>query len=81
MSRGLGDVYKRQVSDVDYDLYDEIVLKGCQKIFVIKVDNSFKNLNGITDVSKIDFNFGIRPKEDYFSEYASGMIEQEIPAE
>ena len=56
-------------------------MKGCQKIFVIKVENSFKNLNGITDVSKIDFNFGIRPEGNYFKEYASGMIEQEIPAE
>lgn len=69
------------VSDIDYDLYDEVILKGCQKIFVIKVENSFKNLNGITDVSKIDFNFGIRPEGNYFKEYASGMIEQEIPAE
>ncbi|MDE7436661.1 MAG: hypothetical protein K2N01_12700 [Lachnospiraceae bacterium] len=65
-------------SELDFDLYDEQLLKDCQIVFCVIIDNGFKTDNEIEDVEKIEFSFKIRPNGDYFSEYATGIMISEF---
>jgi hypothetical protein len=62
------------VSDIDYDLYDEVVLNNNQFVYTIKVSNQFKQDNGIDEVEAVEWNLTCRPYGDYFSDYKVGPI-------
>lgn len=65
------------VTDVDYDLFDETVLKNCCHVFSIKLDGEFKENNKIEDVNKLEFSLKIRPNGDYEDEWSTEMIKYE----
>ena len=65
-------------SDIDYDLYEEIVLDGCQYVFIVKVSDEFMETNRIEDIEKIEFTMEIHPEEDWFDSYSTEMILFEV---
>ena len=66
------------VSDTDFDLYDEVLLDGCQTVCVVKVKNDFMETNKIDTVNTIDWNMSIRTLGSYFNEYSIGLIKYEV---
>ena len=62
------------VTDIDFDLFDEVVLNNSQIVCTITVGNSFKQDAGISDVESVEWNMSIRPYGDYFDEYKIGPI-------
>lgn len=62
------------VSDVDYDLYDEIVLSKNAAICTISVKDEFMQENDIDTVESIEWNITCRPYGDYFEEYKIGTV-------
>lgn len=66
------------VSEVDYDLYNEQILDRARLLFIINVEDEFKEQNGINIIEKIDFSLEIRPLGDYFNDWSTGEITQQI---
>lgn len=64
-------------SDVDYDLINEYVLNNCKLMFTIKPTDDFLSLNGISDVTKVDFSLNINPLADFSNQYSTDLISYE----
>ena len=63
------------VTDVDYDLYNEVILDKCCTVCTVQVSKSFMSETEIDDVTSVEWNMSIRPYGDYFDEYKIGPIE------
>lgn len=61
-------------SDTNYDLYNEYLLNNCKTLVTLTPTDDFLSLNGITDVSKVDFALTVRPLAEYTSEYTTDLI-------
>lgn len=61
-------------SDTNYDLYNEYLLNNCKTLVTLTPTDDFLSLNGITDVSKVDFALTIRPLAEYANEYTTDLI-------
>lgn len=61
-------------SDKNYDLYNEYLLNNCKTLVTLTPTDDFLSLNGITDVSKVDFALTVRPLAEYASEYTTDLI-------
>lgn len=61
-------------SDTNYDLYNEYLLNNCKTLVTLTPTDDFLSLNGITDVSKVDFALTIRPLAEYTNEYTTDLI-------
>lgn len=62
------------VSDLDYDLFDKMILNNCQIVCTVSVDSQFMQDNDIDSVETIEWNMAIRPNSDYFNESKVGPI-------
>lgn len=61
-------------SDVDYDLYDEEVLKDCQYIMKVKVKDDFMKENDIDSVETIEFSLDYELSNDYKRKETTDMV-------
>lgn len=61
-------------SDINYDLYNEYLLNNCKTLMTLTPTDDFLSMNGITDVSKVDFALTIRPVAEYGDEYTTDLI-------
>ena len=66
-------------SDVDYDLYDEEVLAGCQYVFSPKINLSDVAGSNVDNVQSIQFNLKYRPQGDFFDEATTSAIVNNDP--
>lgn len=61
-------------SDVDYDLFNVVVLNNCQLLFDVTPEDEFLSANGIKDVYSVEFTLDINPMSDYSGEWVTDMI-------
>ncbi len=62
------------MTDIDLDLYDEVILKNCQIVVTISANKDFLELNKIDNISSIEWSLSIRPGGSYETQRKIGPI-------
>lgn len=66
-------------SDVDYDLYDEEILAGCQYVFAPEINISDVAGSNVDNVESLQFNLKYRLQGDFFNEATTSVIVNNDP--